>query len=182
MARHALSSGRTRRRAIAAGLHGQLAGDPRGAAPRRRSIFRNSNGPGEHTCQVFKSSAGEGSDSARLMLLVSIAAARRIDPHRQRLFHSGRPLPAHARRSAAARRAGGNHHAGPGHRCADGARGGQDALEAAARSRRALLRISARAVSLQVSARGRLLGLRRLRQSGQSFPLPERRGEFERAR
>jgi cardiolipin synthase len=28
-------------------------------------------------CQVFKSSAGEGSDSARLMLLVSIAAARR---------------------------------------------------------------------------------------------------------
>jgi cardiolipin synthase len=32
---------------------------------------------GEDTCQVFKSSAGEGSDSARLMLLVSIAAARR---------------------------------------------------------------------------------------------------------
>jgi cardiolipin synthase len=31
---------------------------------------------GEHTCQAFKSSAGEGSDSARLMLLVSIAAAR----------------------------------------------------------------------------------------------------------
>ena len=32
---------------------------------------------GEHTCQAFKSSAGEGSDSARLMLLVSIAAARK---------------------------------------------------------------------------------------------------------
>ena len=32
---------------------------------------------GEHTCQVFKSSAGEGSDSARLMLLVSIAAAQK---------------------------------------------------------------------------------------------------------
>ncbi len=32
---------------------------------------------GDHTCQVFQSSAGEGSDSARLMLLVSIAAARR---------------------------------------------------------------------------------------------------------
>ena len=32
---------------------------------------------GEHTCQVFKSSAGEGSDCARLMLLVSIAAARK---------------------------------------------------------------------------------------------------------
>ncbi len=31
---------------------------------------------GDHLCQVFKSSAGEGSDSARLMLLVSIAAAR----------------------------------------------------------------------------------------------------------
>jgi cardiolipin synthase len=31
---------------------------------------------GEDTCQAFKSSAGEGSDSARLMLLVSIAAAR----------------------------------------------------------------------------------------------------------
>ena len=31
---------------------------------------------GEQRCQVFKSSAGEGSDSARLMLLVSIAAAR----------------------------------------------------------------------------------------------------------
>ena len=32
---------------------------------------------GDETCQVFKSSAGEGSDSARLMLLVSIAAARK---------------------------------------------------------------------------------------------------------
>ncbi|MFL6594721.1 MAG: phospholipase D-like domain-containing protein [Chthoniobacterales bacterium] len=31
---------------------------------------------GEDVCQVFKSSAGEGSDSARLVLLVSIAAAR----------------------------------------------------------------------------------------------------------
>jgi cardiolipin synthase len=31
---------------------------------------------GEEICQVFKSSAGEGSDSARLVLLVSIAAAR----------------------------------------------------------------------------------------------------------
>ncbi len=31
---------------------------------------------GDHLCQIFKSSAGEGSDSARLMLLVSIAAAR----------------------------------------------------------------------------------------------------------
>jgi cardiolipin synthase len=31
---------------------------------------------GEQMCQIFKSSAGEGSDSARLMLLVSIAAAR----------------------------------------------------------------------------------------------------------
>ncbi len=32
---------------------------------------------GELTCQAFKSSAGEGSDSGRLMLLVSIAAARK---------------------------------------------------------------------------------------------------------
>lgn len=32
---------------------------------------------GAHACQAFKSSAGEGSDSARLMLLVSIAAARK---------------------------------------------------------------------------------------------------------
>jgi cardiolipin synthase A/B len=32
---------------------------------------------GEQICQIFKSSAGEGSDSGRLMLLVSIAAARR---------------------------------------------------------------------------------------------------------
>ena len=32
---------------------------------------------GDDRCQVFKSSVGEGSDSARLMLLVSIAAARR---------------------------------------------------------------------------------------------------------
>lgn len=32
---------------------------------------------GDEKCQVFKSSAGEGSDSARLMLLISIAAARR---------------------------------------------------------------------------------------------------------
>jgi cardiolipin synthase A/B len=32
---------------------------------------------GEDMCQVFKSSAGEGSDSARIMLLLSIASARR---------------------------------------------------------------------------------------------------------
>lgn len=32
---------------------------------------------GDQLCQVFKSSAGEGSDSARLMLLISIAAARK---------------------------------------------------------------------------------------------------------
>ena len=32
---------------------------------------------GEDTCQAFKSSAGEGSDSARLMLLISIASARK---------------------------------------------------------------------------------------------------------
>jgi cardiolipin synthase A/B len=32
---------------------------------------------GDQTCQVFKSSAGEGSDSARLMLLVATAAARK---------------------------------------------------------------------------------------------------------
>lgn len=32
---------------------------------------------GDDRCQVFKSSAGEGSDSARLMLLISIAAARK---------------------------------------------------------------------------------------------------------
>jgi len=32
---------------------------------------------GELTCQVFKSSAGEGSDCARLLVLVSIAAARK---------------------------------------------------------------------------------------------------------
>ncbi|HEY1581505.1 MAG TPA: phospholipase D-like domain-containing protein [Chthoniobacterales bacterium] len=31
---------------------------------------------GDELCQIFKSSAGEGSDSGRLMLLVSIAAAR----------------------------------------------------------------------------------------------------------
>ncbi|HEU4772707.1 MAG TPA: phospholipase D-like domain-containing protein, partial [Candidatus Udaeobacter sp.] len=31
---------------------------------------------GDHICQIFKSSAGEGSDSGRLMLLLSIAAAR----------------------------------------------------------------------------------------------------------
>ena len=32
---------------------------------------------GDEKCQVFKSSAGEGSDSARVMLLISIASARR---------------------------------------------------------------------------------------------------------
>ena len=32
---------------------------------------------GDKTCQVFKSSAGEGSDSARLMLLIAIAAAQK---------------------------------------------------------------------------------------------------------
>jgi cardiolipin synthase len=32
---------------------------------------------GEQTCQVFKSSESEGADSARVMLLLSIAAARK---------------------------------------------------------------------------------------------------------
>lgn len=32
---------------------------------------------GDHVCQAFKSSIGEGADSARVMLLLSIAAARR---------------------------------------------------------------------------------------------------------
>ena len=38
--------------------------------------FPKEKSVGEDMCQVFKSSAGEGSDSARLMLLVSIASAR----------------------------------------------------------------------------------------------------------
>ncbi|HEX8678998.1 MAG TPA: phospholipase D-like domain-containing protein [Chthoniobacterales bacterium] len=38
--------------------------------------FPNLEKAGDELCQVFKSSAGEGSDSARLMLLVSMAAAR----------------------------------------------------------------------------------------------------------
>ena len=42
------------------------------------AYFPKLEAAGETTCQVFKSSAGEGSDSARLMLLVSIAAARKI--------------------------------------------------------------------------------------------------------
>lgn len=41
------------------------------------AYFPKLDNVGEDMCQVFKSSAGEGSDSARLMLLVSIAAARR---------------------------------------------------------------------------------------------------------
>lgn len=41
------------------------------------AYFPKLEAAGDETCQVFKSSAGEGSDSARLMLLVSIAAARR---------------------------------------------------------------------------------------------------------
>lgn len=44
-------------------LHGEL-------------YFPKQEKAGEERCQIFKSSAGEGSDSARLMLLVSIAAAR----------------------------------------------------------------------------------------------------------
>jgi cardiolipin synthase len=39
--------------------------------------FPNIDPVGDERCQVFKSSAGEGSDSARLMLLLSIAAARK---------------------------------------------------------------------------------------------------------
>ena len=38
-------------------------------------ISRRSNPPGEHRCQMFKSSPMEGSESARLMYLLSIAAA-----------------------------------------------------------------------------------------------------------
>ena len=41
------------------------------------AYFPKLESAGDEKCQVFKSSAGEGSDSARLMLLVSIAAARK---------------------------------------------------------------------------------------------------------
>ncbi len=40
------------------------------------SYFPKQQRAGDELCQIFKSSAGEGSDCARLMLLVSIAAAR----------------------------------------------------------------------------------------------------------
>ncbi len=40
------------------------------------AYFPQQEKAGDQLCQIFKSSAGEGSDSARLMLLVSIAAAR----------------------------------------------------------------------------------------------------------
>ncbi|MDQ3198209.1 MAG: phospholipase D-like domain-containing protein [Verrucomicrobiota bacterium] len=40
------------------------------------AYFPRQEEAGDQLCQIFKSSAGEGSDSARLMLLVSIAAAR----------------------------------------------------------------------------------------------------------
>ena len=49
--------------------------DPGGVAA-RGSLFSPTRMRGKQMCQIFKSSAGEGSDSARLMLLVSIAAAR----------------------------------------------------------------------------------------------------------
>lgn len=39
--------------------------------------FPKLNSVGTETCQVFKSSASEGADSARLMILLSIAAARK---------------------------------------------------------------------------------------------------------
>ncbi|HSH39378.1 MAG TPA: phospholipase D-like domain-containing protein [Chthoniobacterales bacterium] len=41
------------------------------------AYFPNLECVGNQTCQVFKSSAGEGSDSARLMVLVATAAARK---------------------------------------------------------------------------------------------------------
>ena len=47
-----------------------------GRVATRRSLFSRQECAGEQICQIFKSSAGEGSDSGRLMLLVSIAAAR----------------------------------------------------------------------------------------------------------
>jgi cardiolipin synthase len=41
------------------------------------AYFPKLNKAGNETCQVFKSSASEGADSARLMILLSIAAARK---------------------------------------------------------------------------------------------------------
>ena len=43
----------------------------------RRRLFPGTEAVGEHRCQVFKSAPHEGSDSARLMFLFSIAAARK---------------------------------------------------------------------------------------------------------
>ena len=109
---------------------------------------------GEQMCQIFKSSAGEGSDSGRLMLLVSIAAAR----DRIRIANAYF-IPDNLTMQTLLEAL----HRGvkieiitPGtdidaHNCP---RRGKDTLETFARSRGALLRVSACAIPLQVSARG----------------------------
>ncbi len=103
---------------------------------------------GNQMCQVFKSSAGEGSDSARLMLLVSIASARRTHSDRERVFHPRSPLHADAARGVPSRSEGGDYHPRDRHRCATGARRGEDALATVAGGGRTLLRISACAFPL----------------------------------
>ena len=87
---------------------------------------------GEKTCQVFKSSAGEGSDNARVMLLVSIAAARRHIRIANAYFIPDR-LHADVTQCVQAGRESGNHHTRARHRRANGPCGGQDALAATAK-------------------------------------------------
>ena len=109
---------------------------------------------GELLCQAFKSSAGEGSDSARLMLLVSIAAARKVIRIANAYFIPDdlcrRTLVDALRRGVRVEiiTPGTDTDAQNGESC------GQDAVETVARSGRAVLRISASAFPLQVSARG----------------------------
>ena len=89
MARFSLRSAGPCSCTVATGFHGQLVGNPcLKCVQRVIFIFPRKNAPESKICQIFKSSAGEGSDSGRLMLLVSIAAARSHIRIAKRVLHS----------------------------------------------------------------------------------------------
>ena len=89
----------------AGGVHGQLDEDAAARCSTARSTSRRSEPPGEALAQVFKSSPGEGSESVRLMYLLSIAQRRQKPPDRRppisfpttcRVRDAGRGAPARA--------------------------------------------------------------------------------------
>ena len=84
----------------AGGLHGQLDEDGAARCFTARTTSRAWRRPARHSRRSSRARPGEGSESVRLMYLLSIASARQTHPDRRRLLRARRPVGGDARRRA----------------------------------------------------------------------------------